>query len=181
MKKNETKGQVQEFEAFLKTEAVSVPATLSESIFFRIEKNLNPNPWLIFSKLAGIHLGVGALTLSICPQFGVRFFGSGLGVVKLFFHLGTYGCMMACGAFFVGASVLVAASLLSRDELRKLRAHPWLQLSSVVLLSLGGFIMADAEILIGFAFAWALGSLLGGFTALQVGWYFRASSMSYLS
>ena len=82
--------------------------------------------------------------------------------------------MAACGAFFVGVSLLVAALVLNREEVRTLRAHPWLQLAALVFLSLGAFIMADAEILLGFALAWVVGSLAGGFAALELGWQLRA-------
>ncbi|MBK8204952.1 MAG: hypothetical protein IPK68_22505 [Bdellovibrionales bacterium] len=93
-----------DFKEFMEATPVNPPREIQERVFALVRHDLNPNPWFIFSKLSFIHLVVGGITLSLCPQFGVRVFGEGLGVMRLFLPFGTYGCIALCGAFFVGAS-----------------------------------------------------------------------------
>lgn len=162
-----------EFQEFMEADSIAPPMEVSEKILVFVHRELNPNPWFIFSKLSFIHLAVGVLTLSLCPQFGVRFFGEGLGLMRLFIPFGTYGCITLCGAFFVGMSLFASGMILQIEELRVLRDHRILQISALALLSLGFFIMMDAEILIGFGVAWALGSILGGITLLEAGRFLR--------
>lgn len=158
-----------EFQEFMEADPVAPPREISEKLLAFVRRELNPSPWLIFSKLSFIHLVVGVLTLSLCPQFGVRFLGEGPGVMRLFVPFGAYGCIALCGAFFVGMSLFASGMILQLEELRVLRGHRVLQISALTLLSLGFFVMMDAEILIGFGVAWALGSILGGITLLEAG------------
>lgn len=158
-----------DYQEFMASSDVKPPEKLRDSIFSVVHRDLNPNPWQIFAKISLIHFFVGVVTLSLCPQFGVRVFGEGMGLMHLFTAFGTYGCMAACGAFFVGSSLLVSAFILNRDELRVLRKHRLLQVAAITLLSLGAFIMADAEILLGFGLAWAVGSVLGGMAMIELG------------
>lgn len=159
-----------DYRDFIDTVPSSPPQAVSEHIFQWVGRDLNPSAWKVFAKLSLIHLFVGVVSVSLCPQFGVRVFGDGLGLMKYFLHLGTYGCMAACGAFFVGMSLLITALVLRNEEVRKLKENQILGLAALILLSLGAFLMADAEILIGFALAWVLGSFVGGVAALEVGW-----------
>ena len=168
----------QEFQEFLNPDDTDPSPALSEKVLNFVKRDLNPNAWLVFSKMALIHFTSGIFTLSICPQFGVRLFGEGLGMMRYFMIFGRYGCIAACGAFFIGVSILLTGISLKREELRKLREHELLQLSGVIFLSLGAFVMADAEILIGFGFAWALGSFLGGLTMLELSWVIRQRVLS---
>jgi hypothetical protein len=163
----------QEYQEFLNSEGVLPPSSLTEKILTSVRKDLNPNSWFVFSKMALIHFTSGLFTLSICPQFGVSLFGDRVGVTKYFMNLGQYGCIAACGAFFVGISLLLTGLILKREELKRLREHELLQLSAVIFLSLGAFVMADAEILIGFGIAWAIGSLLGGLAMIELSWLIR--------
>lgn len=162
-----------EFQEFLEASPVAPPKELSDKILAMVYRDLNPNPWSIFAKISLIHFAVGIITLSLCPQFGIRIFGQGLGLIHFFIMLGTYGCIVVCGAFFVGTSLFASSLILSRDELRVLRKHRSFHISALVLLSLGAFIMAGAEILFIFALAWAVGSLLGGSIVLELSWMLR--------
>ncbi len=162
-----------DFQDFMEAESINPPRELQDKIFTRVHRDLNPNAWFIFSKLSLIHLTVGLVTLSLCPQFGVRIFGEGLGVMRFFLPFGTYGCISLCGAFFVGASLFASSIFLRPEEIRVLRGHRLLQISALTLLSLGAFIMLDAEILVGFALAWIVGSILGGIAMLELGRYVR--------
>lgn len=146
---------------------------VSLKILETVRRDLNPAAWSVFSKLALIHFVVGAATLLLCPQFGIRLAGSGLGVMKYFIFLGDYACTALCGAIFVGSSALAAAVLLRPEEIRVIRRQKILQLATLSLLSLGVFIMAEATILAWFGMAWAAGALIGGMGALELGWRLR--------
>ncbi|MBK9294165.1 MAG: hypothetical protein IPM57_06920 [Oligoflexia bacterium] len=158
-----------DFKEFTEIEPIRPPQKITEQLFIFVHRDLNPNPWYIFSKLSLIHFVVGIVTLSFCPQFGVRFFGEGIGVMRFFLQFGTYGCMVLCGAFFVGSSFFVSSLVLGFEELRVLRRHRTLQISALTLVSLGAFIMLDAEVLLVYALAWIIGSIFGGLAMFELG------------
>jgi hypothetical protein len=154
-----------DFKEFQDIEPVSPPRHLSEAIISRVRGDLNPSSLKVFAKLSSIHFFVGAFTLAICPQFGFRLFGDGPGLMGYFMNLGHYACMIACGSFFLGSSVLVAGILLKKEELRVVRANRFTQFTSLALLSLGFFIMFDTQILALYAVLWMIGSV---FAAVMV-------------
>jgi hypothetical protein len=158
---------------FENAESKSPPLILGDRVLATVYADFHPRLWRVFSKLALIHALTGALTLSLCPQFGLRLFGEGMGLMGTFMKLGDYGCMVACGFVFLGMTLLIAAFVLRPEEVRAIRNHRILGLACLSMLSLGVFIMADAEIVIGFAAAWALGSIMGGAIALELVWNFR--------
>lgn len=159
---------------FKDIDPVMPPARILSRLQETIHHDLKLTPWRVFSKLAGVHLISALLTLSVCPQFGMRVAGKGMGLMEMFMHLGTYGCMIACGFFFVGMSLVLAALLLKPFELLAIRRHRLAEIGSLVLLSLGFFAMAaPEEILFGLALAWAIGAMAGGFLILEFGWRVR--------
>jgi hypothetical protein len=162
-----------EFEDFKNAESVTPPQGVSDQILARVQNNLNPSAWRVFAKLAGIHVVTALVTLSICPQFGIRVFGSGTGLMGYFMSLGKYGCMVACGCFFLGSSVLVAIALMRPEEIRVIRSRRLFELGALTLLSLGFFIMLQAQVVLGIFVAWTFGSLLGGILVLEAGWNLR--------
>lgn len=162
-----------DFKEFIEGPALAPPKTIREQLFQMVERELNPSSWLIFGKMTLIHFLTSLFTLSICPQFGLRVFGEGLGIMRWFLKLGTYGCSALCGALFVGASLFLGSLVLKIEEIRVLRSHRFLQILTLALLSLGGFIMAEAEILWIFGLVWTLGSLVGGIGMLEIGRWIR--------
>jgi hypothetical protein len=164
-----------EFQEFRNGAAVRPPREVSERIYAQVERDLNVSAWGVFSKLSLIHAGSALFTLSICPQFGFRAFGEGMGLMHYFMSLGTVGCPLACGAFFLGMSLLLATLILSAQELRVLRSHRWAGLGALTLLSLGFFLMADpVDIVASFAIAWVFGAVVGGYLVLELGAFARA-------
>jgi len=165
--------QNQEYQEFLTASSSSPPRHISESILSRVSRDLNPSSWNVFAKLAVIHVGMSLVTLSVCPQFGFRILGEGMGLMRLFMVFGEYGCIVACGFFFLGMSLLAATLILRPEEIKVIRKNKFSELAVLTFLSLGFFLMIDAEVVFGIAVAWFFGSLAGGFALLEAGWALR--------
>lgn len=163
----------EEFKAFSTQSGLEPPRRLTEAILAHVRADLNPPGLHVFSKLMAIHALTAIVTLSICPQFGFRLFGQGMGLMDVFMAFGPHGCMVACGAFFTGASLWIAALVLRTEEIRKIRRNRLLSLGALTLVSLGFFIMIDAEILLGLTITWLLGAFLGSWLTLELGWFLR--------
>jgi hypothetical protein len=159
----------QEYKLFLEDDSLATN-TAHTALFKRVHADLNPSVFKVFSKLVSIHIAVAAITLSICPQFGFRIFGDGMGLMHYFMRLGSFGCPVACGSFFMGLSVLFACFILKGEEVRKIKKTWILQFGILALLSLGFFIMIDSDLILGFALAWLLGGMLGSLISLEIGW-----------
>ena len=162
-----------EFDQFIASNEEFPPPAISERILVEVRKDLNPSPFVVFSKLVAIHSLTALVTLSVCPQFGFRILGDGMGLMRIFMSLGRYGCLIACGAFFTGSSLLLAATLLKVEEVRVLRKYRVTELGSLALLSLGFFIMRDAELFLGLTFSWLFGAWIGSLISLEIGWSLR--------
>jgi hypothetical protein len=96
-----------------------------------------------------------------------------MGLMHYFMALGPYGCLVTCGAFFMGTSLVVAGLILRGEELRAIRRSRVLQLGALTLLSLGFFIMLDAQIVFGLALAWFFGAWVGSLLTLEITWRLR--------
>jgi hypothetical protein len=161
-----------EYQGFLNQQQAP-PKEVSEQILAQVHQDLHPSVWKTFSKLSLIHFAVALVTLSICPQFGFRLLGEGMGLMSAFMGLGDLGCPLACGFFFTGTTLLVASLVLRAEEIRAIRRNRFTELAALTLLSLGFFVMIRAEIALGFALLWMLGSIVGSLLALELGWIAR--------
>ncbi|MBI2026881.1 MAG: hypothetical protein HYS98_03625 [Deltaproteobacteria bacterium] len=159
-----------EYQKFLSQADCVPPQRLSQNILKNIHQCLHPAAWLVFLKLSIFHFVIACLTLALCPQFGVRFFGSGQGLPTYFMFLGPYGCEFLCGCFFIGTTFLLVGLLFKPEEIRTIRTSWPLYTGSLIMLSLGSFLMISPKIVIGFALAWILGGLMGGLALLNIGW-----------
>jgi hypothetical protein len=167
------KNDLQEFEEFKESEGPLPPSSFTQAIFAHVNRDLSPLAWQVFAKLSLIHFFVAAVMLTICPQFGIRLFGEGLGLMGYFMRLGDYGCPIACGAFFMGSSLVVATFLITIEEVRVLKQNQLLEFGALALLSLGAFIMLHAEVVVGFALSWILGTVLGGSISFELSRFVR--------
>ncbi len=167
----------EEFRQFQAGEA-SAPSPLSD-VFSEVHRDLNPPALLVFTKLLGIHAVTSVATLAVCPQFGFRTFGEGMGLMHYFMGFGEYGCLVACGIFFTGMSLLIAGIVLRGEELRTIRQNRAVGMAALTLLSLGFFTMArwysGATLLVGISLtvAWIVGALLGSLSSLELTWRLR--------
>lgn len=163
----------QEFQEFMSVDPARVPVGVTETICARVHRDLKPSFWSVFAKVSAIHAVVGFVTLLFCPQFGLSL-SDGMGLMALFMKFGDQGCMVGCGAVFMSGSALTASLLLKREELSVIRRTEVLQVVTLTFLSMGIFICAGVGIVAGLGAFWALGSIVGGLGAFELGFRLRA-------
>lgn len=166
-----------EFIEFLSTKPISPPREITKNIIEKISRDLNPSSLSVFGKVSLIHLLVGSITLLFCPQFGLGFL-SGMGIMHLFMALGSFGCALLCGSFFLGFSTLTVALILRPEEIRVVRKNNFIQISLLAIFSLLIFILFGEVIVTGHSLAWLLGGILMGIFSLEFGWYLRKNILT---
>lgn len=172
-----------EYQYLLDSEEVVPPHHLTSLLKKSFHEDLNPPAWRVFCKLFVIHFIAGAITLYFCPQLGVSIHAKNGVLLSLFQSFGEYGCMIACGAVFLGGTGLTAALLLRSVEIRVIRKTRILQWGFLAFLSLGLFLsIKESEITIPFSLSltWLIGALTGGFFTFQFGWFVRAKVRQHL-
>lgn len=157
-----------EFKDFVEAGEIAPPCSLSSRILGDIRSDLNPTLWRVFGKLMGIQAAVGSASLLLCPQFGIGPIRHS-GLKEVLMSLGDHGCMLGCGAFFLGSSAFVASFCLRPEEIRVIRRGEVLQFALLGVLSLGAFVCLGQGIVPGLALLWFLGSVLGGVLTLELG------------
>ena len=159
---------LEDFSDFVSSDGAPVPKNLSQKILGYVHRELNPSSWFVFAKLIGIHSVVGTLSLSICEQFGMSPFNTGLSLAEYFMKFGHSVCMALCGFLFIGISVALAFFILKPEEFFVLKKNSWIQIPSLGLLSLAAFVGFGAEMVFGIGLLWFIGAMLGGFTPILV-------------
>lgn len=162
-----------DYRDFLESNPQRPPVAVSNRIFSEVHRDLSPLATAVFFKLFAVHAATAIVTLSFCPQLGTRIFGEGPGLMSYFMIFGHLGCMMACGFFFLAASLAVAAIFLRPEELRVIRNHRWAEMGSLAILSLGFFLALNPDVILSVAITWLMGALGGAFFALELGWRYR--------
>lgn len=165
-------GWEKEFIEFASIEPVEAPAMVSAAVLKQVSDDLHPSAIKVFSKTALIHTLVGLTTLLFCPQFGLSFTSS-MGLMPYLMKYGESVCMLGCGAFFTGISLLVVSLVLRPEEVRALKERQVLQLAFLSTLSLGAFVCLGGEVVLSLGLAWALGAIVGGALTLEAGWACR--------
>lgn len=157
-----------DYQDFLNTENIQVPKELNSSLLLKMHTLINPSAWVVFLKILAIHLVTGFLSLSVCHQFGLNPFNTNYSLVDWFMNIGGHSvCMIGCGVTFVSISLFAAGYFLTIEEIKALKRTEFLQNLALGLISLGLFAAIGAELALGAAGLWLLGSLLGGFFATQ--------------
>lgn len=168
MKNNEW---LNDYQDFLNADSSGVPAGLNENVLSKMSALINPSAWVVFFKVLGIHLVTGFLSLSVCHQFGINPFNTEYSLADWFMRVGGYtGCMVGCGLSFISMSLFAAGLLLTAEEVKALKRTEFIQNLSLGLVSLGFFAAVGAELAVGMAGLWLLGSLVGGFFATETIW-----------
>lgn len=164
---------LKDFNEFMNAPSGPVPAHLFHRIKEIVYKDLNPSPWMVFAKLAGIHAVVGSLSLLICSQFGMGPAYGNKVFMSLVMRFGEIGCMTFCGSLFVGLSLLVAGLVLTTPEVKVLKQTEFLQITALGILSIGAFLCLGADAATGLSLFWLLGALTGGVAMTELSWRMR--------
>lgn len=98
-----------------------IPTHINEKILKEIHGRLHPKLNHVILKLFSVHLLTAVLTLSVCPQFGMKLFKLPINLMDSFMVFGMSACYFLCGLFFTAASISMAAVVLKRDEIRALK------------------------------------------------------------
>lgn len=159
--------QNKDYQDFLSSET-EVPSELTQIVQMNIFKLLNPSPWVTFTKLLGIHIIVGILSLSVCHQFEINPFNTSFSLSDWFMNMGGHAfCMVACGFVFIVGTIFAAGYFFTIEELKALKKNEFIQTLSLGLISLSLLLAVGAKIALGIALLWLFGGILGGFIATQ--------------
>lgn len=174
MSDNKNEKWLNDYKAFMSSEDIVVPETLTEKVMDRMQPLLNPNPMMVFAKILGIHLFVGSLSLAICHQFGVNPFGTSSSLADFFMRWAGHSvCMVCCGVLFTSFSLLAAGLFLSIEEVKALKKTEFSQVLALGLISLGLFSVSGAELVFAYVGLWLLGALVGGYLSIEGSFWFR--------
>jgi hypothetical protein len=168
MSKFTEKEWIEDFQEFVKSEGAVVPKDVTATILSRVHKDLNPSPWLVFSKLLGVHAIGGTFSLAICNQFGISPFQTGFSLSDYFMKFGNSTCMFLCGLIFLSLSLLLSRLLLRPEELVVLKRSAGLQVFGLSMISLGVFAILGAPLALSVALLWLAGAMLGGMSIALV-------------
>ena len=110
-----------------------------------------------------IHFVCSLLSLVACPQFGVRLFFDGHGLMHYFMSFaGPVYCQFFCGAFYLGLTFLAAKFWLSYDEWLVIKKNRWLSSAVLASASLAAFAIHDHGFELQLAAVWLVGAVLAG-------------------
>lgn len=157
---------MKDFESFLESGHARLPSSALENL----KKEVFPSLSSVAVKLGFIHLASSVLSLMACPQFGLRLFFRGHGLMHYFMQAGSVACFAFCGAFYLGTSFWIAKAFLGEFEWVLLRRNSALVLGTLSFLSLGIFAMTNQQInqqtsqemSFEIGLVWLLGALVSG-------------------
>ena len=148
---------MKDFESFLESGHAQLEPTVLDSL----KKEIFPSLTNVAMKLGLIHLVSSMLTLMACPQFGLRLFFEGHGLMHYFMKAGSVACFGFCGAFYLGSTFWIAKIFLGEFEWVVLKKNSVLSLATVALVSLGAFAMINChELTFEVGFVWLLGAIV---------------------
>ena len=156
------------FKEFNKSPTHSAPDHISKNVLKYIDRDLNPDKKIVFSKLLSIQAFIGLITMTFCPQFSLSL-TSNYDLFHYFHH--TFGntiCMLICGSIFMGSATIFACFLLSTNELRLIRNSKGLFSMSISILCLGVFFLFGAEIYSSLTLVWLIGCIGSGMVLFEI-------------
>lgn len=121
-----------------------------------------PRTSSVAMKLGAIHLVSSFMTLMACPQFGLRLFFQGDGLMDLFMKISPTFCQVFCGAFYLAATVLLARLVLKYDEWLVIARSRLLTIAGLSLVSLGIFAMLNRGVSLQAGVLWLVGAAIAG-------------------
>lgn len=146
----------------------NVPSHINNKILSDIHERLHPKLSHVILKLFSTHLMTAILTLSVCPQFGMKFFKLPINLMNTFMIFGMPVCSFLCGLFFTMTSIIMAAIVLKRDEMRALKYNKTLATAALLLSSIGFFGVMNPSFFLEFSIIWLIGAITGVVMTLEV-------------
>lgn len=167
---------LQDYEEFVDCDCAP-SQEVTNKLMNKMNRLMNPNSLLVFSKVFSINILVGFLSLAICHQFGLNPFNTERSLDSWFMHVGGHQvCMVLCGVVFITVSILAAGFVLNIEEVLKLKQNKFLQVASLSLFSLAFLFLIGAEFALGIGLLWLAGALVGGLVATETVWRFKYSA-----
>lgn len=166
---------------FILTRGSLPPERITQKILLKIKELLNPRFSHILLKILIVHLVVGSLTLVICPQFGITIFGEEISIIRYFMIFGHEVCTILCGVFFLGTTLSISASILTREEIHKFNEYKSLITFLLCFFSLSVFLILKSpnlpptqEIL-----NWVFGAFAGGSLLFEISSKIKINILRY--
>ncbi len=160
--KKKTESLQQEYDFFCNGESNQLqPKIASHSaIHEKILWDLKYGAWVSGAKVMLAQAFTGTASLLLCPQFHLGLTSQKY-VVHTFHHtLGPAGCMLACGAIFLGSGALLGMLLLRQDEIQRLRFSFIGTFLLIALFAIFTFIVLGAEVYFKEGLWWVLGAFM---------------------
>lgn len=145
-----------------------IPTHINEKILTEIHGRLVPKLSHVILKLFSVHLMTAVITLTVCPQFGMKLFKLPVNLMNSFMVFGMPVCYFLCGVFFTATSIMMAAFILKRDEIRALKYNKILAAAALILSSIGFFGIMSPNFFLEFSMLWLIGAITGVVMTLEV-------------
>ncbi len=158
-----------DFLEFLGSTGFKPNPEIADQLKNNIAKVLSPSPIMVLRDISLIHLVSSIFTLSLCSQFGLKFFSFKFDLGHFFMRFGSYGCVALCGMFYLSSSLLMAYLVLSKYELAVFYKNKVVQSIILIFASLGIFIMVAPATEIQLGLLWSAGALFGSQLTAIVG------------
>lgn len=162
-----------EFEDFKKSDSALPTEELSKKVLNIVKDDIEPRSAIVFSKLLAIQTLVGFLTLTLCPQFSLSLTNKHELFHYFHYKFGESICMMICGSIFIGTGAIVAAYVLKKSEVQKIRSSTFLYYFTITSIALASFTMIGTEIYLRLASLWFLGALIAGMSMFELNFRLR--------
>lgn len=168
MNKNFKQNLNQEYTDFISGEEFTPSHESTNNIEALIKQDLQQSLISVLLKLLTIQIFVGLLTMTICPQFSLSF--TGHDALFHFFHrnFGMQGCMIACGAFFVGSGAFLSNIFLTGTQLQKIHKFNILAYFCVSFLAVLIFSLFVNNLTQVTTLFWFIGAFVGGISAFEI-------------
>lgn len=134
------------------------PVGLERQVLTQIKNDLQPSHTRTFLMLLLVQAIAGALTLLVCPQFGLGFnYGLlHLALTHVKQHLGSEVCTLLCSIIFITPGVILATLALPQPITANIRVWHCIGVAMLLLLPLA--VIADTSLAA--MLVWLLGSVV---------------------
>ncbi len=163
---------------FREEKDIQIPTKLKENVFAMVKKDLSPEHKVVFLKLLFIQAIVGVTTMAFCPQFEMSLTNSH----ELFhyFHrtFGQQTCMLICGAIFIGSGALVANSILSKAEIKRIKGSSFLYYITISSMAVSAFLLLSQNTYMIVVPFWFIGATVSGIVFFNLIHYIRIKKIA---